>query len=522
MPAGNILSNDIRDIEGFLEGLARLDFQGSGFVNVFNKLIDDIQSKYQPDIILIDSRTGFNNLFGTLAKLSKHIIILAGDDIQNQPGTEYVSKLLSDSEINATFVLSILSSNFRNRFNNFNNYIQNVYNFDADTFYFDRQNVLEYIGTSLSDEEDLNDFISGENGSMQYHKFFGYVESIVEQAAESKPKIEDIQEEEVILETKTTSENEDTFEVVQPPEINSFLETEVSIEIDKTQDIEVDPVNEVNLDNPCRTETNVQDFSSNKSLQDRILDNLSAHLPSLYAETTTYDTDYINNIFYFRPCMEDFLIPEKCILLGDKGTGKTAFYKALQNEHFFKRLVTKSQKQHLKHKVLNVTNYENDNFEILKFDDYLNDELFVKRFWVFFIWQAICTRGDYESKLSIPKIDLSRTSAQNKIIELISNSDLVDKIEDELYDINAKLNSSQHLLILTFDRLDNIVKPNLWNDIVSPLVKLSINCPWNMIFPKLFLRRDLYDRLGNLTNKHSFSARVIDLEWSQNEMFSYF
>ena len=46
--------------------------------------------------------------------------------------------------------------------------------------------------------------------------------------------------------------------------------------------------------------------------------------------------------------------------------------------------------------------------------------------------------------------------------------------------------------------------------------------PWGNIYPKLFLRRDLYDRLGNLTNKNSFNSRAINLEWSQNEIFSYF
>ena len=220
--------------------------------------------------------------------------------------------------------------------------------------------------------------------------------------------------------------------------------------------------------------------------------------------------------------MEDFLIPEKSILLGDKGTGKTAFYKALQNKYFFKRLVEKSQKKHINYKVLNVTNFENDNFEMLAFDEYLKDELFVKKFWVFFIWQAICNRSDFVTKTDIPSIDLARSTAQDKIIKLVNNAELLEQIEDELYELNKELNSSEELLILTFDRLDNIVKPNLWNDIISPLVKLSINCPWDMILPKLFLRRDLYERLGNLTNKHSFSARVIDLEWSQNEMFSYF
>ncbi|EOC0040625.1 hypothetical protein ACI0X2_002647, partial [Cronobacter turicensis] len=77
-------------------------------------------------------------------------------------------------------------------------------------------------------------------------------------------------------------------------------------------------------------------------------------------------------------------------------------------------------------------------------------------------------------------------------------------------------------LIITFDQLDNIVKPFLWNDVISPLVKIAMRFSYENIHPKLFLRRDLYQRLGNLTNKNSFSPRIIDLEWTQNEIFSYF
>ncbi|MBM7074651.1 hypothetical protein JQC92_22010 [Shewanella sp. 202IG2-18] len=96
------------------------------------------------------------------------------------------------------------------------------------------------------------------------------------------------------------------------------------------------------------------------------------------------------------------------------------------------------------------------------------------------------------------------------------------KIEKELEVFNSELKRNDQRLIITFDRLDNIVKPYLWNDIVSPLIKLCMKFRWSNIFPKLFLRRDLYDRLGNLTNKNSFKTRVIDLEWSRNEIYSYF
>ncbi|MFT4928214.1 MAG: hypothetical protein ACI8WB_004333, partial [Phenylobacterium sp.] len=49
MPAGNVLSSD-EDLDSYLEGLAKIDLQGLHLTNTFEKLIDDIQSKYSPDV----------------------------------------------------------------------------------------------------------------------------------------------------------------------------------------------------------------------------------------------------------------------------------------------------------------------------------------------------------------------------------------------------------------------------------------------------------------------------------------
>ncbi len=225
--------------------------------------------------------------------------------------------------------------------------------------------------------------------------------------------------------------------------------------------------------------------------------------------------------------MEDFFIPEKTILLGDKGTGKTAFHKALQHDDFFKLLVEKTQRKHLNYKVFNVTNYgndnDNDNFEILGLDEkHIKNELFIKKFWIFYIWNAISGRSDMKSGHEYLVVDLLRTDALSNITKIVEDDEKFDLIENELFNFNDKLKLNDNRLIITFDRLDNIVKPHLWNNIVSPLIKLCIKSSWSNIYPKLFLRRDLYARLGNLTNKNSFNPRTIDLEWSKNEVYSYF
>lgn len=482
MPAGNIMqSND--DLVSYLEGLAKIDLQGEGLVKLLGDLINDINKKYRPDVILIDSRTGFNNTFGALAQLSNSVVVLAGDDTQNLPGIEFVTKTLNEMNISACFVLSIISANFSKRYSNFASQIQGISSFDAEIFYFDRQNTLEFIGTALEDRDDVDDFISGENGSAQYQKFFKYIYEVT-------TEVDDFQKETEF--TILSQHNSNVIDVQLSPESDS--NTNLLSLIDGNE----------------------------PSIQDKVLNDVKGKLPNLYAENIEYSDEYINNYFYFRPCMEDLLIPEKCILLGDKGTGKTAFYKALQIESFFRMLISKAQKKHSDYDVLNITNFDSDNFEFLGFNEYVKDELFIKRFWVFFIWNAICSRSDYGGLNSNLMINLDNFGAQAKIIALLNDGDSYARIEEELAEINTKLKKEDRRLIVTFDQLDNIVKPFLWNDVISPLVKIAMRFSYDYIQPKLFLRRDLYERLGNLTNKNSFSARAIDLEWSQNEIFSYF
>lgn len=496
MPAGNILSSK-EDTDSYLEGMAKIDFQGHSLTNTLAKLIKSINETYNPDVIMIDSRTGFNNILGSLSIISSHVVFIAGDDVQNQPGIEYFSNYLKSNDISSSFVLSILSSNYTRRFENFKNYIESLIGNEADVYYLDRQISLELIGTPLEDPYDIEDIISGRNGSSQYQKLFSHISEIVDLFGEETHIFDD-------------KHSQDHLDVEVYQENTNPLSQE---HMDVKDSLEHISGESVPLSNRCRNE---------KPVNDIVLDNIRARLPDLYAENIPYTEEYMNKYFYYRPCMEDLLIPEKNILLGDKGTGKTAFYKALRIPEFFSQLVKKAQKSHLNYSVINITNMEDDNFEFLGFENEMKNELFIRDFWLFFIWNAIFQRGDIETENKELFVNLSEPSAQKKIITTLTNPENIIKISNDLNVANLELKSKDQRLIITFDQLDNLVKPLYWNDVIAPLVKMATKFPYDYIQPKLFLRRDLYDRLGNLTNKNSFSSKVIDLEWNQNEIFSYF
>lgn len=496
MPAGNILSSK-EDTDSYLEGMAKIDFQGHSLTNTLAKLIKSINETYNPDVIIIDSRTGFNNILGSLSIISSHVVFIAGDDVQNQPGIEYFSNYLKSNDISSSFVLSILSSNYTRRFENFKNYIESLIGNEADVYYLDRQISLELIGTPLEDPYDIEDIISGRNGSSQYQKLFNHISEIVDLFGEETHIFDDKHSQDHI--------DVEVYQEHTNPPSQEHMDVKDSLEHISGESAP--------LSNRCRNE---------KPVNDIVLDNIRTRLPDLYAENIPYTEEYMNKYFYYRPCMEDLLIPEKNILLGDKGTGKTAFYKALRIPEFFSQLVKKAQKSHLNYSVINITNMEDDNFEFLGFENEMKNELFIRDFWLFFIWNAIFQRGDIETENKELFVNLSEPSAQKKIITTLTNPENIIKISNDLNVANLELKSKDQRLIITFDQLDNLVKPLYWNDVIAPLVKMATKFPYDYIQPKLFLRRDLYDRLGNLTNKNSFSSKVIDLEWNQNEIFSYF
>ena len=93
IPAGNLnegyadLSGDI-DRNDYLEGLAKINLSSvNSIVNYFNILLDRINETIEPNIILLDSRTGFNDIFGTAALyLSSCVVGFFGFSRQTQPG----------------------------------------------------------------------------------------------------------------------------------------------------------------------------------------------------------------------------------------------------------------------------------------------------------------------------------------------------------------------------------------------------------------------------------------------------
>jgi len=504
LPAGNIFDDHNRF--DYLEALARLDIHGtSTIVDQFQNTITDINKLFNPDVILIDSRTGFNDVFGIIAnRLSNTVVGFFGNNIQNRPGLHFfINTLLRKKrEVDLILVLSIISSSFTKALKAFNDeiesYIQNSIEDDLESlpvlpvFSLARYPSLEKIGTS---DEDPDDFISIVNRKMlnDYNELF---EKLVKTVSRSTDRIAG----EATME-KTPSEKREVDE-------GQATKAPGKDQSDKSDDI--------------------------TKLKQEILKQLSDNFPEPYAENIEFTEDFLHKEFYIRKCMEDIFNQDKFILLGSKGTGKTAFYQALRQNDFFSKLRGKAQKNHTNYKVINIITLEGEKagdknkfFDVsanISQSDIKDPDFFYNRFWRVYIWSAIRiddSKTGFVSSVQAPSMKSDAVTAKF-FKECIYQEEKFEAIENELYAIDKHLKSNDQYLIITFDQLDKVVKPSLWSTAISPLIKFCQIWNYDRISPKLFLRRDLFNKLGNLTNKASLEKQAINLEWTQEELYAFF
>ncbi|EIY5007553.1 AAA family ATPase [Klebsiella quasipneumoniae] len=468
MPAGNIFGDEKKY---YLEGLSRLDLQGrDSFTTDITNLIININKEYSPDVIIFDSRTGFNNVFGSLSEISDLVIALSGDDHQNEAGIEFLLERFSEIKDNKKLImiLSIISSSITKRYERFNkkilSYCEAYPDFNVPTFIFQRESMLELVGTEFEDIEDTKHFMS-HSGSNSYSKFFEFLSE----------------------------------------ELKSITETEFKVPVAECVEVE-------------------ENIKCNESA-DLVIQKLSSSLPDPYAENIKYDDSFFQKDFYIRQCMQDLFLPEYKILLGGKGTGKTAFYKALQNDIFFNLLVKRAEKEHLKFKVIHAIGDYNSSagsyFELSShFSSYLDDDSKIRKFWVIYLWLAVCRSGVIEPDDNYFEVKNDNATFL-KFKAIIDSEELYTVVENSLEKAESSLRHSDSRLIVTFDQLDFVVIPKDWNRGISPLIRLCVSNNWERIQPKLFVRRDLFSKLGNLTNKNALEKQTINLEWSHEEMYAF-
>lgn len=504
MPAGNLnedrIITDLKDFEGnsisthkdhYIETLSRLDTsRNESIVSHFQKLINKIETDIKPDLILIDSRTGFNDIFGVTALYFSNCIIgFFGSSEQTKPGLKFlldrynkIKKNDENREINLILVNSILpKESSQSHFNLFRRDVENYLigkreDTLPDSYFISRNPILENIGISLEE-------------NVKFEKnFIEYIKNIIK--------------------------NDDAKE---------------HLELFKGITFKISPQKEDNF--------NTADFAKNKL---EILKNLETLLGKedgkvrLFAEYEPITEE----LFFYRECMNEIISrPEKFIISGFKGTGKTYLYKAFKNETIKNELIRRAKQESQNFVFIDIIEISRDdnsfeytkkyNFNQLRLSEINDKRFYFERLWLIYSWNSIMieSKKTFGFESSIPELVLPINKfgeTKLRFDKIINDDSIFVSIENDLRHLNNYLNDKNINLIILFDQLDKDIHPDSWREIVSPLVKYWESNPFKRIVPKIFVRTDLFGRLELNNSLNLKKNNLVSIEWEREELYSYF
>lgn len=426
----------------YLQGLARIDFSNSEFiVKQFSDMLTHICSNrdYSPDVILIDSRTGFNDIFNNIAlRLSDMILGFFGTSRQNIAGIyEFLDTIAIMKHSPETILVNSLCSDVSDSYLDFKEIIAQ-YDKKTDN---DMRNLpiwsVEYnakmskIGTPRDKGDDLliytdpdryrfPDYQNGSKGDTMLE----YLSKQIERK-KKEPSV-------------TERFNQDAF-----PKFN------------------VQPVTKEEILTPLLEFFTKENYSHAEG------------------KSSMVENEFLSKYFYFRNYLADIFKKDIFLVRGYKGTGKTLIYKALQNKEFTKRLST-VYNINSNCTFLNIVTY--NKYPQLGLNNYshltlgLPEATYYKRFWVIYVWNEIMTRANLDYVSSLNSITITNDELTRREIEKLMQTDTFLKIEKDLQAIDKLLKENDDKLVISFDYLDDIIPLQTWDKANNAIATLMDWC----------------------------------------------
>ena len=474
----------------YLQGLARIDFANGNYIlSQFTQMLEHICSHkdFNTDVILIDSRTGFNDIFNNIAlRISDTIVGFFGTSKQNIPGIyEFLDAIKTMEHSPEIILANALCTDVSDSFVDFKEIIAE---YDRKTgnemrnipiWSIEYTSKMSKIGTPRDKGDDLliytdperyrfPDYQNGSKGDVM-------LEYLSKQIVQKKKKL-------------------------NITELISTNNTEISLE----------PVSKREILAPLLYFFEYENYSH-------------AEGKELLAKD-----DFLNHYFYFRNYLEDLFRKDIFIIRGHKGTGKTLIYNSLQNKGFTQKLTSIYNKEN-NYIFLNVIIYnkypqlDSNHFYYIRLD--LPEASYWKRFWLVYVWNEIVKRTDLGFISSLETFNINNEENTRTHFENLMKDSLFPIIEKDLRAIDELLKEKVQKLVISFDYLDDIIPLETWGNANNAIATLIDTCrmfPYNHIYPKIFLRTDLYDKVHGNVNKKGLENKILSLEWNEDELFAYF
>jgi AAA domain len=266
------------------------------------------------------------------------------------------------------------------------------------------------------------------------------------------------------------------------------------------------------------------------NLDKELIDAMSRIINELAASEDELATmDDLKNNFYPRRDYKFIFDRNRFLVLGEKGSGKTALYAVLTHELYAKSLAKFCDINNDEIpstnwiKGLDTTEYfpTELNFKTLKV---LTDSQ-LRNYWLYLLLRVMPVNPDFNKDIeeqlkSLKDIDIS------ELREWAKDDLKAEKFEKILREINNVLKKENKFLIFVYDYIDKQLssEDNLRGRLVEALLKLwygYINSFSNMR-SKIFLRRDIYEReIGqNFTDKSKLNNYTQEIEWDNTQLLN--
>lgn len=464
--------------DSYLEKMGRIDFNTPSYSNENNpisRLLSQLNERYKPDFILLDSRTGIHEVGGlTLTQFTDISFLLFYGNQQNMSGMKMVLPKVIDAKVPFFLINSPVPNSEEEAL-------------EAQEFY------LEHSYNLLCE--------------INYYKE-GEMPDLYEENAEHYPYIVNYQMPAVLLNSNK--------------KIISLLEHEGDSNIYLKF---AEQIASYNVEKPRTINVIENDHTATK---EEILAAMGQIMPGKLASSEHEFYEDVDLEKKFFPLKEHRFIfePDKFLILGSKGSGKSALFSVLEHENYAKSLANFYD--------LSMESIENmewitglklskdfpsiNTFDLLGEYDNL---VYFKSYWRLLAVRYISKRFNISS--IIDEELLEEINDDTKIRELANDKLISEKIEKYLKEIDEFLDTSNRKITVVYDALDVLLSKENRGKMISALIGLWYEYlpRYNNIRVKIFLRDDIFEKeVKDIPDKVKLRNYSENISWTYDELLA--
>lgn len=466
------IATDSNGAESYIDKLSKANIKfGFGKDYVPDLFLTLLENKLKPDHILIDTRTGINDVGGLVFnRYSQNIFLIFYGNQQNMFGLESILPeliKLNEKDLNFYLVNSPVPKNPTDREEEINFYVEKSYDIFCEHF-------PAYIDSPPSQFDETADHFPINipfNDQALILNSYAKLASLIEHSDNSYQEI-----------------------------ANIILKNHVSVQIE-----------------PSKTSAN----STNKE----ILECIKNINPGAGTSEVEYKSEIdLPKYFYPRKDYKYIFDINKFLILGEKGVGKTALFSVLSHGNYAKALANYCGViEEVGEKIEWVAGIRKNHINFPDKSNFaeLNDSDFatLKNYWIILFIKEI--NLFMESEELVKEIT---TCNKNNFYSIAKRKNIAIKLNDILQLIDNQLEYDNKIFVIIYDYLDSVLENDINRGrLISALITVfydNLN-RYSNIKAKIFLRNDIFEReVNDITDKVKIQNYAVEIKWEYNQLLN--